>query len=363
MLDWSVPNFRRLMRSGAVVMNDCRLVNNTVKRSGGGVYHATRPGRISDVSGSGSLTTFYTTLLGASTKPIPTINLTDLEWEAMNRALANVDKAPYSVAEDAATIRQTLNYLRNPVRSFYNLAKQFERDLKGLHSMYKRGNRRRPRLALISDLWLEHRFAFSPTVRSISNVISSLEGADRAHGSIKSAHGVATRPQAIARDEVLVSQFTFRRESTNTAECKATVLYTSASPLREWQYKYGLRAKDVPELMWDLFPYSFMIDRVVDIGSAIRGFTNLIDPSVKILSGCVTLKQTTSASISCIKQVASGWTISISPDTDTYENFVYDRKKWTPTFANVIPPVLPGGLIRDATSIADLLSLGLQKLR
>lgn len=371
MSDVVTPGFGKVIRSGAVVMNPCSLVISKVRRSGGGVYHATSGSLTSHIAGSGSLTSFLLQYFPVASLSAGTINLTDMINEAQSKALANIDKAPYSVAEDLATIGQTLKYLRNPVKTFSELAEKFAKDKRRIKTSWERRDSSKYRSAskprktadqLIADLWLEYRFAFMPTVQSMSTILASLSDMP-IRLPIRSSHGTAQRPTLTKKDTAVGGQFTYKRTAEYVAECKATVLYTVTPPLRDWQSQYGLRFKDIPELMWDLFPYSFMYDRVIDVGSAIRGFTNFVDPSVKIGVGCVTMKATSKSSLSCVSQNNPSWTIFISPDVDESESFSYTRTIWYPTLLDVVPPVLPGNLLRDASSIVDLLTLGLQKLR
>jgi hypothetical protein len=191
---------------------------------------------------------------------------------------------------------------------------------------------------------------------------SLIDPSGRKYDTVHTAHGFAELEKS-GSDHTVLSNFTFHRNTKTKKSVRAVVQYRVQPPLREWQYKYGLRFKDVPELMWDLFPLSFMYDRVLNIGDAVRGLTNFVDPSIKVLGGTVSVTTETAQDISMVKQSASGWTVTISPDTEYLFTESYVRAVWQPSVLNVVPPVLPGGLVKDLTSMADLGALILQRLK
>jgi hypothetical protein len=100
-----------------------------------------------------------------------------------------------------------------------------------------------------------------------------------------------------------------------------------------------------------------MVDRVVNISDSIRGLTNLLDPSVKILAGSLTEKTDRKFSAQLISQSSSGYAVSINADVFHDDQFSYNRTVWKPTASDTLPPVQIGGLVRDVTSTTDLLAL------
>lgn len=350
------------LAEGRIVNNPCDKVTSSTKRSGGGFYYAfqnANPVLYSQVTGSGSLTDFYRVRYGC---PLLTVSLNDtasLEHRAMSQALAAIDKAPYAVAEDVATIRQTIEFLRSPLKTVFKLLKEFERDL-FRSSRYRSARSDLAKARYFSSIWLEYRFAFSPTTRSVINVIDSLNRPNaKRYDRVQSARGYAESSKT-SYDRVS-PHVTFERYAELKRSCTAVAHYHIKPPLSEWSYKYGLRFKDIPELMWDLFPFSFMIDRFIDVGSGLRGLTNFLDPHVKILSGTVSWTSVSVQKISAISQSATGWTVNLIPDEDVFESTTYDRNVWHPTLVNVRPPVLPGGLVNTISNQADLAALLVQR--
>lgn len=366
MTDVVVKDFRKRLSKGEVINNPCTKLKTSVYRSGGGTYHTVKdsnPAVWGNISGSGSLTAFIRAkVLNA---PLLSVNLpvNDAEQAAKASALASIDKAPYAMAEDIATIRETVKFIRRPWASIEDLAVHYFRARKSLRFVQKRGSTLSRTPKALTELWLEYRFAFSPLVQTITNAFVSLsETSSRRYDTVHTAHGTVELEKSNS-DTYINGINHFKRGVVTKKTVRAVVQYRVQPPLREWQYKYGLRAKDIPETMWDLFPLSFMYDRILNIGDAVRGLTNFLDPSIVILGGTVSRKTETVQDISYVKQVSPGWTVTISPDTDFFFTEEYVRGVWQPSVLNVVPPVLPGGLVKDLTSIADLAALLAQRLR
>jgi hypothetical protein len=280
---------------------------------------------------------------------------------AQVKALANIDKAPYSFAEDIATIRQTALFLRKPFSSIDDLATKFEKDVTRIAKKRHIYNSQRY-IKYISSAWLEYRFAFSPLVQTVQNVIVGL-ATNNPRPRIGTAHGTFFHEKQ--GSDIYLSSGNiprYKRLRKLKKNYRATVLYEYSNPVTDWRYKYGLRTSDFPRLAWDLFPYSFMIDRVWNIGDAISGLVNLSKPQLKILSGCYSIKTEDSQEFSFVDWVRPGWSSTTIPDTDIHLSETYTRTVWKPTVLDVIPTVMPGLLVRDLTSIVDLSALILQKL-
>lgn len=367
MTDEVTPNFRQRLAAGEVINNPCSHVKSEVLRTGGGSfyqYDASTPSKQQRIQGSGSLTSFIRTRIsdpGLLSIPTGTPSLAE---SAMSRALAAVDKAPYSIAEDLATLHQTARFLRNPMNTLAKTADAYHAYRIMLkRSRYYRKLKLPAKEKILSDLWLEYQFAFRPLVKSVHTIMQSLDdGASRRTDRIQSSHGVAEFKSE--KSDTVPGGWTFGRKSSVDVKVSATVLYRVKPPLREWQYKYGLRVKDIPELMWDLFPLSFMYDRVLDVGSAIRGLTNIVDPSVSILSGTVSVLQTSQQEISVIKHgPQAGYPSTVSPDVDVFKTTSYTRSVWQPNVLDVVPPFTLGNLVKDFTSMADLAALIVQRLK
>jgi hypothetical protein len=138
----------------------------------------------------------------------------------------------------------------------------------------------------------------------------------------------------------------------------ASILYEVSNPLVDWKFKLGLRFKDLPTTGWELLPLSFMVDRLLDIRSFFAGAINILDPQVTFLAGSYSVKNLDQHTVSLTERQYSGWTHEITkPDFIQFEIFHMERLLWNPQFFDTIPSFTPGGLVKDLTSILDLLAI------
>jgi len=149
----------------------------------------------------------------------------------------------------------------------------------------------------------------------------------------------------------------YNRESSREWVVKAGILYEVSNPVDDISFDLGLRPKDIPETLWAVTPYSFMVDRVINVSDIVRGVTNLLDPNVKILAGWTVLKDTHTQSWEYFHETNGSYQVTIVPDTSTWTTFKYEWVPWYPTALDIIPPSDIGGLVKDATTTTDLLSL------
>jgi hypothetical protein len=295
----------------------------------------------------------------------------DLIQDSKLQALSHVDETPYAFGEDVGEIKETVQFLRRPFSSLLKLGKHFDRNL--ARALTKKNRRRRyNKLRQLSqysqevaNAWTEVRFAASPLVRSTLDLVESA-----------SWYNGATPPQRlIARghNENEISQSdiynhywsgtvydVWKREWKGTIDVSAGILYEISNPVHDLRWRLGLRVQDVPETIWQLLPYSFMVDRVLDVSKMVRSLTTLADPRVKILAGWVRQTYNGERSLSYVNQVNPGWTVTVSPDVTSEKESFYDRQPWIPTASDTIPRVKPLGLVDDITKTLDLAALTYQ---
>jgi hypothetical protein len=109
--------------------------------------------------------------------------------------------------------------------------------------------------------------------------------------------------------------------------------------------------------MWQIFPLSFMVDRVIDISTFSKGVINLADPNVKILAASLRRKTTWIESYKLQSMWWNGYTGHAQGNTNEHTYFEYERTPWVPSFVDTLPKVTLGYLVDDATKIADLCAL------
>lgn len=361
------PGYNKRRAAGEVIMNPAFYVKTSVTRSGAGSLSQSKTDGtdLSTITGSASLTSFWRQFRGVEGYTQLTSGLTSaaISQQAQQRALENIDRTPYAFAEDIATVQQTIKFLRQPFKGIGDLAKSFQKTVskrRAKHSNLLRAQ-------YLASVWLEYRFAFSPLIMSVSNFIEALEDTEIKRVAKNTARGSSTGQYSKSDVQAVTAGIATSRWSRKiVAEetWRAMVLYEIVNPLTDWRFKYGLRNKEIPRLLWDLFPYSFMIDRVFNIGTSLTGLANLTDPDIHLKVGCITVKSETAETYSFVSRVATGWNPAvIVPSVDTFTRFTFERAIWQPTLLSTLPGFFPRNLVNDITKIADLSTLVLQRIR
>jgi hypothetical protein len=307
------------------------------------------------------------------------VNTNDLQVDQPDRmsqakfmALSQVDSTPYAFGEDLGEMRKTLEFLKNPLKSILGTTKSMQRDLRrDFKQKSPRTKKQAAEYALnraesMSDIYLSYRFGLSPLVRSAHDAIEALSYKISASPERRTARGFANWSHSRTGTGTVGSSGntdTYSKGYSIEKKWRASILYEVSNPSQKWQRDLGLRGKDLPHTLWQLMPYSFMVDRVVDVSSAIRGMANLVDPNVKILAASVVIKKDEQSWHQMTNRTTSGWHHEVTGEKVINKEFVYKRIVYRPSFADTLPPVNFGGLTDTATKLADLTAIIIKNLR
>jgi hypothetical protein len=358
MEDVVTPGYQKLISDGAVINNACTLSRTSIETRGSGY------GSHQNVDGdggwewSGPHTARQLALGHYPSDQIeePSVQLPN---GAAARCISNIDSTPYEFGEDVLELRETLRFLKNPVKGISRLSSAFARDLKSLKQIKSRAK-------AIAQLWLEYRFAFSPLVRSAHDAVEAYLSTIPRGPERRSARAFDYDTASSAGSPSVVvggSTLTFRGKKTLSRTERRSILYHVSNPVYDWRHKLGLRNKDLPATIWQVFPYSFMVDRMFNLTHLVKGVTKLTDPSVTVLAGSVTYLEESEHEVQLLSIVNPTLPGSTSGEIHTTRNFSYVRSPWTPQYRDTVPPVNVGGLVNSAENIADLASLILRNLR
>jgi hypothetical protein len=280
------------------------------------------------------------------------ISTSDVESRAKQVALANIDSTPYAFGEDLLELKETIQFLKSPLGSLLNLSRSF----RSAYKKKKAGFRDVDKIIKAhEDVWLAYRFAFSPLVRSCTSALEAFEAVPKKRPERLTARGFSdfehqdTEVHSDGENE-------FKRKLERIVEGKASILYAVSNPVYDWKYRLGFRGKDWPTTIWQIMPYSFMVDRLFDVSSFSKGAINLADPRVKILSACYRSKTT----LDRTTRIISGhptYCLSCQGNDWTKHQFQYNRQPWSPSFYDTIPGFTPEVLVKDLTNILDLVAL------
>jgi hypothetical protein len=360
--DVEVQSFHKRSNAGEVFVNPLTYVKETMHCRGTGRMKWTRTnGWVYENHGPGE-TTFQLSkipnyMVGVPADPSSTYSLPD---SSMHKALGNVDRSPYAFAEDIAELHETLRFLKNPLGSIRKLSDEFSGEVYNLMTRRKYLDRAKA----IADVWLTYQFAFSPLLRSSQDAVKAYN--EKTYRSKRrTARGSETFSGTDSTGLTTINGWKSTASVKIEEEVRAGILYEVANPLNDWRYKYGLRFKDIPETIWAVLPYSFMVDRITNISQSVRGLVSFLDPNVKILGAWTTTrrKRTEERSYQGFQNSIVASIQYEEPDFQVKETFTFTREPQTIEIGDFVPQVRLEGLINSTTKIADLAALILQRIR
>jgi len=382
MTDIVTPGFHQKVRDGEVINNPCNLKveewycegqeNSRLRYSHVSDNYANKT-----IKEEGNLSAWLIVDLNyqpyqysVNQAPQPSF---DVDGQAKSFCLANVDSTPYEFAEDIGELRETLTLLRNPLTAIRDLAKVYKRRRKAIRDNPKFKEKPQAEAKALADLWNQYRFAFAPLIRSIMNACEAWDNRDRLkRPSRRSAHGYSHNSESaqsgVRKLAPLAADAYWSFSDIRKVDAHATIYYEVSNPLANWQFALGLRLKDIPKTMWQLFPLSFMVDRLYNLSNAIAGLSNLILSSytVSILAASLTKRwdATRTVSLTALTWSTSEYIFELygTPDSMVFHEFEYDRQEWTPEVWDSFPPFTGGGLTDSVTKTIDLVALTLSRL-
>lgn len=361
MIDVVTPNFKELQAQGSVIMNPLNKWTTETKAGAGYVNsYEQLTGKTYIASGS-NLTRWKeanfprTTIIGKADNQA-TYDRDGTVEIAIQKAIANIDSTDFRFGEDLVEIGKSLSYLRRPLESAADILRNFEKD-------YARRRRRGITHAkALADAWLSARYGMRPIVASMLNVHKASTFLGRkperrtARGFANATYsdsGTYTRTWGAGTGDV------YDWERYDELKVRATIVY-EGKPIVNNLDLLGLRGKEIPSTVWAVFPYSWVVDRFVNVSRVLQGLMNLADPKISIKGACVTVTETSTSKKQLVNTFAPYWTITGQGDVALDVNEYKTRSAFIPSVANLAPIWEPR---LDLAFITDLTSLCLQRIR
>jgi len=351
-VDTVTPNYATLIMSGVIVNNGMTFTKTEqVFNPGSAVYLVGREPNKTKRIVNGSIEGLWgNKFIPLSFLPEPD----DGSPSAKLKALANIDSTPHEMGEDVFEIRQTLKFVRNPLKALHTLSKSFKRDVKRRRRGVNRSN-------ALASVWLQYRFAVTPLVNSAYSILDGLSDFKRSRPPTRRALGFSNAALDSNRS-YFRAPLTWSQQGSRKISWRAGIGYKITNPAAEWRFVYGLRKKDVPLVLWQIVPLSFMVDRIVNISESISGLTNLLDPNITIRYAWVTKKDEI-IQTSALTDHANLDLVSMQSGKAKLTTFSYNRQPWNPSIFDLVPPFKLKGLIDSVTKVTDLVALIVQNFR
>jgi hypothetical protein len=268
--------------------------------------------------------------------------------EAMAKCLANIAASPVNVAEDVLEWKRTMML-------FNDLVEQIGKEAPKAYQRLKKG----------FDVNFNIHFGLGPTFRTLCELI---ELTDKGLKTLKAGTRLRAKGQSVATS----SGSEYRKPGYVGYSCfhntlsavRAGVYYRLRNPLEGVAWNVGVNPSELVVGRWNVIPLSFMVDRVFDVSSLARAFMNMTDPNITIEGGYVThyLEKTVVVTATEFDSGSPYWAENVSGDPATTWRRVVSRSPWTPTIADVVPPVDISGLVSTSTRVNELAGLVAQKL-
>lgn len=381
MYDIVVPGWREYLERGVFINNPMtkrnygrESVSSTVTmihKPGGGSTH--------DYQLIGDLMGYYQLAFGSSfpdnivepTLIETKLDLVTLQKIASVRTWANVQGADTLALVTAYEAEKTISMFRTACERLLLGAVQFEKQkisimklitavglAKGVRRSVKRRQIRRYQQQ-IDSLWLEYRYGWSPLVYDIQGTMKALYSTFKeyytARGYAKNSVSEVTTANVGSTDPSTGTPWTVLRTKTYTANVRGYVLYKVDSGYL-LPGKLGLLA--LPETIWEVVPFSFVVDWFVRVGDWLAAITPKVGINI-IMQGYTVEKWVT-----CTRQItatspSSAWSWS---GVVGLSDYTWDMSKQRLTTLS-IPPVPPVNVQYNVKRTLDSLALLLQQIK
>jgi len=199
------------------------------------------------------------------------LDYTNLRALAGTKAMAGVEEPDFQSLVFIGELRETLRFLKNPVKSWSDFVRKAKRDKS---RAAKRTDRLKTVGEFMSDSWLSYRYGARPL---LSEAESALQAVHNTLHNVKptriTSRGFAMDSGSHQTNSTTGSfpGFTWSRDANTEASVKvrAGVLYEHFAH----SDTFGVGVKEIPSAMWELLPYSFVVDWFANVGTFVRAIT------------------------------------------------------------------------------------------
>lgn len=311
----------KAIANGTVIFSDCLLTKWTrtmtpglitaVNKIGSNNYSGIQQG---DMIGGAP---------GVPLKPSPLICTNGNEMVLLMKAYARMNESALMGGESLATLGQTIAMLRSPFKGASDL---LSRMIKSRAS--KLGKTSVSVAKATANTWLEYRYGWKPLILDIDTIIKTAhkERANCERRLVARAGDKQTHTELVSWTAGPgTGNHTGSRKLVSTLSCNVGVMYDviSRNTREQLEAILGFRPRDLPATLWELTPYSFVVDWFVNVGDWIQAITPV--PGISVRGHWVTqcrLDRTTCSDIlidpSALK---TGWHGTLGSDEVIYSTF------------------------------------------
>ena len=187
--------------------------------------------------------------------------------ELLWNATTNASQASLEAGVMLGELKETLQMLVNPLQGLYSFLKKnpFPRTLR--LKLASRSALSKNQAKQFSDWWLTARFGVVPFLNDVSSVIQ--EATRMVYRESPIMHSRSVRPESSSQKESYTGTMfnvpVWGNVYTRTRSRVMATVYYNRFYWDKYE-RYGLDWSQLPGIIWELIPYSFLMDRVVNIG-------------------------------------------------------------------------------------------------
>lgn len=222
---------------------------------------------------------------------IPYSTYDQLASEVSTAVLSKIGRASTDTWENMAEARKSLNMLWSPLSSWFAFERKAKMKSVGMSA---------------ANAWLMYRYGIRPLVGSVHDIMTAVQNGLKTERVTSRATRSVSASEPISGTRVgygVTYQYTgMKTESAIVRGMSLDELTT------DWRYQYGLDAKSLLTLPWNLISYSFVVDWFVNVADLIGALGQVFQPAS--LGRALVTKQVATCTISATSTAwPSGYTI------------------------------------------------------
>lgn len=210
---------------------------------------------------------------------MPTLGLaiTSADNQALTRYYSNLNAVTthFKGAVFSGELRESLTMIRHPARALRN-------GMSSYLSALKRGGRRLPkskRESFVRKTWLEYSFGWKPLINDIDGAISAFYKSRSARPIFEMVKGtgrdeaVSDTPGAVQIDVGAGHQLVHDHHREEEVFVKYFGIQRSDGRGVADSHSYGFKPEEFVPTVWELIPYSFLVDYFTNIGGILSSWS------------------------------------------------------------------------------------------
>lgn len=300
---------------------------------------------------------------------VPGSSLFHAEMLAKMKALSHLDKPKLTLGEPIGELRTLPRDLNPVLNGLERVTRRYSQEVQRLGRVLKRSSKFQlleTASHVAAETWARYAFFAGPLIRTAEDICVEYASRMEVHDLWQTARGIEKlrTPSVYKTTNGSGASWAFTWEQVRWIEYEvhAGILFSSADRTTSVPGRLGLVKRDWPVTAWELFPLSFMIDRVVNVKRFLRTSIALTSPNVAISRDSfltvrrLDVKMARIAKISAPTIPQANYTPVTSP-WYRVEDFTLDRSRWWPDLGDVASTARGSGLFNDLRKMADVASL------